>query len=123
MCASRIAARVELVAGKGSPESSHFSDSCHSVHHVLAPQVHHLRPLGKRLHNGRVSGAAAQHLAIEHAFGMTGAAFSSSNRVLPAAGRGPTRQKKRHLGSGPLGMVARCSSGCASSTRAVSGSA
>lgn len=38
--------------------------------------------------------------------GTTGAALSSGNAVVPGAGRGPTRQKKRHLGSGPLGVAA-----------------
>jgi hypothetical protein len=109
-----------------SPESSHFGDAGNCVEHVRAPQVHNFGPLRKRLrivwHVRGVSGAAYEHRAIERAFGTTGAALSSSYRVLPAAGRGPTRQKKRHLGSGPLGMVARCSSGCACTTRAQSGS-
>ena len=73
--------------------------------------------------------------------GITGAAFSSAYAVPSAGGRGPTRQKKRHLrvacqendtessglfrthlGSGPSGIVARCSSGCSRTVFMHSGS-
>ncbi len=43
---------------------------------------------------------------------MTGAALSSANCV--GCGRGPKRQKKRHLGSAPGGTVALCPGSCCS---------
>ena len=52
--------------------------------------------------------------------GMTGAALSSANTV--CAGRGPKRQKKRHLGSAPGGIVALCPGSCCSMVRRQSGS-
>ena len=124
-------AKVGRSAFSHAPQRRHLRYRGHGVDHVRAPLVHRLRPLRKRLRVQREhtpwapskqAGRGLGPTARRRTLGTTAGAFSSAKRVEPAAGRAPTRQKKRHLGSGPLGMVARCSAGCASTVFAHSGS-
>jgi hypothetical protein len=149
---AQVHAGGEGVVRQAQPNRNHLRHCADCRQHPAAPPVHDLWPLregcmhpiqtpqcqgaaqclGRASFIPQVAAHAAWHLSIlqqaggaAHAevcapAGTTGSALSSANCV--RAGRGPRRQKKRHLGSAPCGRAARCSGGCARMLARQSGS-